>query len=66
MNNPEELSELLRQYNLDSEDVKRHLKSGTLTQATFDSDNRVLSLIRMVKDQEILIQDHQEKENEYK
>jgi len=44
LNNPEELSEVLRQYNLENSDVKRHLGSDARTQATFESENGVTSM----------------------
>jgi hypothetical protein len=66
MHNTEELSEILRQNNLNSADVKRHLGSGHLTQATLESDNGVITLLKKVKEQEIIIERHKAMEQEYK
>ncbi|CAI2386306.1 unnamed protein product [Moneuplotes crassus] len=66
LNNPEELSEVLRQYNLDSAvDAKRLLASGALTQATADSENGVISLLKVIKDQEIKLEAYKSKEQHF-
>lgn len=41
LNNLEELSEVMRQYNLDNSEVKKYLGSGARTQVTLESDNGV-------------------------
>lgn len=65
-NNPEELSEILRQYNLDSStDAKRLLASGALTQATADSENGVLSLLKIIKEQESKLEGYKSKEQQF-
>lgn len=66
IHNPEELSEILRQHNLDSSDVKRHLGSGHLTQATLESENGMISLLKKVKEQELVIDHYKVAEQEYK
>lgn len=65
-NNPEELSEILRQYNLDSSThAKRLLASGALTQATADSENGVLSLLKIIKEQEAKLESRKTKEQQF-
>lgn len=57
---------MLRQYNLDSAaDAKRLLASGALTQATTDSENGIISLLKVIKDQEIKLETYKSKEQHF-
>ena len=66
LHGPEELSEILRQYNLESDEMKKHLGSGALTQTTFDSENNIVALLKKIKEQEITIEGQKAKEQAYK